>query len=79
MQAGSSVAVFGCGAVGLAAIMGAKEAGATHIIAVDINPAKWPIGGCVRHGLSLAQTLTGMHQLECTNYNVQPCALTVMH
>ena len=39
------MAVFGCGCVGLAAIMGAKEAGAARIIAVDINPDKWPIGG----------------------------------
>ena len=40
----STVAVFGCGAVGLAAIMGAKEAGASRVIAVDINPDKEPIG-----------------------------------
>ena len=44
MQAGSSVAVFGCGCVGLAVIMGAKAAGASRIIAVDINPDKWAIG-----------------------------------
>jgi S-(hydroxymethyl)glutathione dehydrogenase / alcohol dehydrogenase len=37
----SSVAVFGLGAVGLAVIQGAKIAGATRIIAVDINPAKF--------------------------------------
>ena len=44
LQAGSSVAVFGCGCVGLAVIMGAKAAEASRIIAVDINPDKWPIG-----------------------------------
>ena len=44
MQAGSSVAVFGCGCVGLAVIMGAKAAGASRIIAVDINPDKWAVG-----------------------------------
>ena len=43
-QEGSSVAVFGCGCVGLAVIMGAKAAGAARIIAVDINPDKWPTG-----------------------------------
>jgi len=43
VEAGSKVAVFGCGAVGLACIMGAKAAGAKQIIAVDINPAKWEI------------------------------------
>lgn len=39
----STVAVFGLGAVGLAAIMGAKAAGARRIIGVDINPKKFPI------------------------------------
>ncbi|CAI8053507.1 Alcohol dehydrogenase class-3 [Geodia barretti] len=43
VEAGSSVAVFGCGCVGLAVIMGAKAAGASRIIAVDINPDKWAI------------------------------------
>ena len=44
VEAGTTAAVFGCGAVGLAAIMGCKEAGATKIIAVDINPDKWANG-----------------------------------
>ena len=44
MEPGSSAAVWGCGAVGLAVIMGCKEAGASRIIAVDINPDKWPKG-----------------------------------
>jgi len=39
----STVAVFGLGAVGLAAVMGAKEAKASKIIAVDINPNKFPL------------------------------------
>src|SRR3954464_2871615 len=37
---GDSVMVIGCGAVGLAAVQGARLAGAGAIIAVDINPAK---------------------------------------
>jgi S-(hydroxymethyl)mycothiol dehydrogenase len=37
---GESVAVFGCGGVGDAAIAGAKLAGATTIIAVDIDDRK---------------------------------------
>lgn len=37
---GDSVAVFGCGGVGNAAIAGAKIAGATKIIAVDIDDKK---------------------------------------
>ena len=35
---GDSVAVIGCGGVGAAAIAGAKLAGATRIIAVDVDP-----------------------------------------
>lgn len=37
---GDSVAVFGCGGVGDSVIQGAKIAGATTIIAVDIDPKK---------------------------------------
>jgi S-(hydroxymethyl)mycothiol dehydrogenase len=37
---GDSVAVFGCGGVGCAAIAGAKLAGATTIIAIDLDPRK---------------------------------------
>ena len=37
---GDSVAVFGCGGVGCAAIAGAKLAGAATIIAVDLDPGK---------------------------------------
>ncbi|XP_054909544.1 alcohol dehydrogenase 1-like [Poeciliopsis prolifica] len=41
VEAGSTCAVFGLGAVGLAAVMGCKFAGAKRIIAVDINPEKF--------------------------------------
>ena len=44
VEAGSVVGVWGCGAVGLAVIMGCKKAGASRIIAVDINPDKWEKG-----------------------------------
>ena len=37
---GDSVAVFGCGGVGCAAIAGSKLAGAAVIIAVDLDPRK---------------------------------------
>jgi S-(hydroxymethyl)mycothiol dehydrogenase len=40
VRPGSSVAVFGCGGVGDSAIMGAKLAGATTIIGVDVDPRK---------------------------------------
>lgn len=41
VEVNSSVAVFGLGAVGLAVIQGAKMAGASKIIAVDVNPSKF--------------------------------------
>ncbi|XP_038584578.1 alcohol dehydrogenase 1-like isoform X4 [Micropterus salmoides] len=41
VEPGSTCAVFGLGAVGLAAVMGCKAAGAERIIAVDINPEKF--------------------------------------
>ncbi len=40
VKRGESVAVIGCGGVGIAAIAGAKLAGATTIIAVDIDANK---------------------------------------
>ena len=41
MQPGNTVAVFGLGAVGLACIEAAVEAGASRIVAVDTNPDKF--------------------------------------
>jgi S-(hydroxymethyl)glutathione dehydrogenase/alcohol dehydrogenase len=40
IQAGTSVAIFGCGGLGLSALQGAVIAGAAQIIAVDPVPAK---------------------------------------
>jgi S-(hydroxymethyl)glutathione dehydrogenase/alcohol dehydrogenase len=40
VKEGDSVAIFGAGGVGAAAIQGAALAGANRIIAVDVNPAK---------------------------------------
>lgn len=40
VEKNSTVAVFGLGTVGLAAVFGAKQRGAKEIIAVDINPSK---------------------------------------
>jgi len=48
---GDSVAVFGCGGVGDAAILGARLAGAAKIIAVDLDPRK----------LELAETFGATH------------------
>ncbi|MBN3299965.1 ADH1 dehydrogenase, partial [Amia calva] len=41
VEPGSTCAVFGLGAVGLATVMGCKTAGASRIIAVDINKDKF--------------------------------------
>ncbi|XP_045138774.1 alcohol dehydrogenase class-3-like [Portunus trituberculatus] len=41
VEAGSTCAVFGLGAVGLAVAMGCRRAGAKRIIGVDINPSKF--------------------------------------
>ena len=40
VRAGSTVAVIGCGGIGLATLNGAQIAGATKIIAIDVNPQK---------------------------------------
>jgi S-(hydroxymethyl)mycothiol dehydrogenase len=40
VTAGSSVAVFGCGAVGVSVIQGAKLSHASRIVAVDLQPRK---------------------------------------
>lgn len=40
VQPGSSVAVIGCGGVGLATIQGARLAGAERIVAIDVVPEK---------------------------------------
>ena len=44
MTHGSSCVVWGLGGIGLAAIMGCKNAGAKTIIGVDINPEKFELG-----------------------------------
>ncbi|HET7056636.1 MAG TPA: zinc-binding dehydrogenase, partial [Thermomicrobiales bacterium] len=51
IQPGQSIAVVGCGGVGDSVIMGAKLAGATTIIAVDIDPQKleWARGFGATH------------------------------
>ncbi|MBL7501173.1 NAD(P)-dependent alcohol dehydrogenase [Frankia sp. CNm7] len=54
VREGSSFVVFGAGAVGLAAIMAAKVAGASTIIAVDLH----------RHRLDLATELGATHVLD---------------
>ena len=54
---GDSVAVFGCGGVGNAAIEGSRIAGASTIVAVDIDDAK----------LDLAKQFGATHTVNSTN------------
>ena len=54
VKPGSSIVVFGAGAVGLAAVMAAKVKGATTIIAVDLH----------QHRLDLALELGATHVLD---------------
>lgn len=43
VEPGATVAIFGLGGVGLSAIIGAKMAKASQIIAIDINPSKFDL------------------------------------
>ncbi len=53
---GETVAVIGCGGIGLSAIQGARIAGANRIIAVDTNASK----------LELAQQLGATHMVDAS-------------
>jgi S-(hydroxymethyl)mycothiol dehydrogenase len=57
VQPGSSVAVIGCGGVGLAVVQGARLAGAETIVAVDVAPEK----------LDLARALGATHAMLADN------------
>ena len=49
VEQGATVAVFGLGGVGLGVVQGAKAAGASRIIGVDLNPSKFDLAlqlGC---------------------------------
>jgi aryl-alcohol dehydrogenase len=55
-QPGSSIAVFGAGAVGLAAVMAARIAGCTTIVAVDLRPNR----------LELAREVGATHTVDAS-------------
>ncbi|MCP3405623.1 NAD(P)-dependent alcohol dehydrogenase [Bradyrhizobium sp. CCGB01] len=59
ISAGKSFAVFGPGSVGLSALMAAHAAGASTIIAVDINPAR----------LESARSLGATHAIDSRQTN----------
>lgn len=56
VEPGSDVVVIGCGGIGLAAVQGARIAGANRIVAVDTNAAK----------LELAQSLGATDVIDAT-------------
>ncbi len=58
--AGSSIAVSGAGAVGLAAVMAAVVAGCTTIVAIDLHPSR----------LELAKTLGATHVVDASSQDV---------
>ena len=57
---GASIAIFGVGTVGLSAIVGAKLAGCTKIIAVDIHP----------HRLEMAEEMGATHVINARESSV---------
>ena len=60
VREGDSVAVFGLGGVGLAALLGARVAGASTIVAVDVVPEK----------LALARDLGATHPIMSGKYTL---------
>src|SRR6201981_3802215 len=57
VEPGSTVAVIGCGGIGLSAVNGAAIAGAERIIAIDTNPAK----------LEKAREMGATHAINASN------------
>ena len=57
VRAGASTAVIGLGGVGLASVLGARAAGARHIVAIDLSDAK----------LELAKSLGATHTFNAGN------------
>jgi S-(hydroxymethyl)glutathione dehydrogenase/alcohol dehydrogenase len=95
VEAGSSVAVFGLGGIGLSVIQGAVMAGAERILAVDINPAKFDMARmlgateCVNpndHDLPIAEAIVDItnggvdYSFECIgNTDLMRAALECCH
>lgn len=63
VQPGEAVAVLGVGGVGLAAVQGARNAGAARIAAIDMQPANLALarslGASEVHGVDATSELTG--------------------
>lgn len=54
---GTSIAIYGCGAVGLSAIMAAKIAGCQHIFAIDVHDSRLELA----KELGASHTMNGKH------------------
>ncbi|GAB2893449.1 zinc-dependent alcohol dehydrogenase family protein [Paraburkholderia jirisanensis] len=63
VEAGATVTVLGCGAVGLSAVQGARLAGAARVIAVDRQRAKLELAAALgaTHTLMADDTLAAAH------------------
>merc|ERR1719312_1182901 len=92
MEPGTSMAVFGLGALGLSVIQAAKMAGSRRIVGVDINDGKFELAksmgatDCVLSDANIKDNLMAMEKwgfdytFDCTgNVNVMRCALEVAH
>ena len=67
VEPGDNIAVFGCGAVGLSVIMGAKLLNARHIVAIDVLDSK----------LAMAKELGATHTINASKED--PVERTVLH
>ncbi len=95
VQPGSTVAVFGLGGIGLSVIQGAVMAKAKRILAIDLNPDKWPLAQSLGatdfvnprdHDQPIQNVLTELtnggvdYSFECIgNVNVMRSALECCH
>jgi S-(hydroxymethyl)glutathione dehydrogenase/alcohol dehydrogenase len=95
VQQGDTVAIFGLGGIGLSAIIGARMAGASRIIGIDLNESKfelaWKLGAtdCVNpreHDKPIQDVIIEMtdggvdYSFECIgNVNVMRQALECCH
>ncbi|WP_448509479.1 S-(hydroxymethyl)glutathione dehydrogenase/class III alcohol dehydrogenase [Immundisolibacter sp.] len=95
VQPGSTVAVFGLGAIGLSVVQGAVMAGAARIIGIDLNPAKFDLArrlgatDCVNpadHTVPIQEVIVEMtdggvdYSFECIgNVEVMRAALECCH
>lgn len=69
VESGSSIAVFGCGCVGLSAIMAAKIQGAQAIVAVDLHASR----------LEMAKELGATHTFNPTDFADAEAFLHTLH